>query len=152
MSDQNSLQEQNKQLSQRWFEQVWNQRRPEAISELFAADGIASGLEPPGSAPGRGPASFFPFWERFCGAFPDLRIVVDDIIAEGDKTAVRFHFQGTHLGDHLGATATGKKIAATGITIIRWRNGQIVEGWNQFDALTVMQEAGAIRFGANKAG
>jgi hypothetical protein len=139
-----SEQERNRELSRQWFEQVWNQRRPEAIERLFAADGIAYGLDPQTAPPGRGPVSFIPFWTRFCGAFPDLRVAVEDVLAEGDKTAIRFSFRGTHLGNQLGSAPTGKTIAATGIAIIRWRNGQIVEGWNEFDALGLMKQAGAI--------
>lgn len=135
----------NKDLSRRWFEEVWNKRRSEAIDEMFAPDGIAHGLEPLGRKPLPGPAAFRTFWERFCGAFPDLRVKVEDVIGEGDKTAVRFSFQGTHRGHHLGAPPTGKVIAATGMALIRWRHGQIVEGWNEFDALGLFQEAGVVQ-------
>ena len=137
--------EKNKDLSRRWFEEVWNKRRPEAIEEMFAADGIAHGLEPLGRKPLPGPAAFRTFWDRFQGAFPDLRITVDDVIGEADRTAVRFTFRGTHRGDHLGAPATHKQITATGLSLIRWRNGQIVEGWNEFDALGLFQQAGVVQ-------
>ena len=133
----------NKDLSRRWFEEVWNKRRSEAIDEMFATDGIAHGLEPLGRKPLPGPVAFRNFWERFCGAFPDLRVKVEDVIGEDDKTAVRFSFQGTHRGNHLGAPPTGKVIAATGMALIRWRNGQIVEGWNEFDAMGLFQQIGA---------
>lgn len=133
----------NKELTRRWFEEVWNQRQSQAIDELLAADSIAHGLDATASAPEPGPAHFRRFWERFCGAFPDLRIEVEDVIAEGDKTAARFTFRGTHRGDHLGPPASGKPILATGITLIRWRNGQIVEGWNEFDAMRLFQQIGA---------
>lgn len=134
---------QNKELTRRWFEEVWNQRRSEAIDELLAADGIAYGLGGPGQKPQPGPEHFRQFWQKFCGAFPDLRIRVEDVIGEGDKTAARFSFRGTHRGDHLGPPATGRPISATGMTLIRWRDGQIVEGWNEFDAMGLFQQIGA---------
>ena len=80
----------NKELSRRWFEEVWNRRRVGAIDELFAADGVAHGLGEFGREPLPGPAHFKMFWEKFCGAFPDLRITVEEVIGEGDFTSVRF--------------------------------------------------------------
>ena len=134
---------QNKELTRRWFEEVWNQRRSEAIDPLLAPDGIAYGLDAPGSTPKPGPEHFRAFWQKFCGAFPDLRVVIEDVIGEGDKTAARFRFHGTHRGDHLGPAATGRPISATGMCLIRWRNGQIVEGWNEFDSMRLFQQIGA---------
>ena len=136
--------ERNKELTRRWFEEVWNQRRAQTIDELLAPDAIAHGLEPGGADPRPGTAAFRKFWQNFCGAFPDLRIEIEDVIAEGDKTAARFSFRGTHRGDHLGPPASSKPIVATGISITRWRNGQIVEGWNEFDAMRLFQQIGAI--------
>lgn len=135
--------EKNKELSRRWFEEVWNQRRSSSIDELFAADGIAHGLNTVGRKPLPGPPGFRVFWQQFCNAFPDLRITVEDVIGDGDKTAVRFSFRGIHQGDHLGPKATGKSVLATGMTLIRWRNGQIVEGWNEFDAMGLFQQLGS---------
>ena len=140
-----STTERNKALSRRWFEEVWNQRREATIDELMAPNGVAHGLAPDGSGPRHGPAAFRVFWNQFCGAFPDLHITVEDVIAEGDTVAVRIQFTGTHRGPHLGAPPTGKPITATGITICRWQNGQIVEGWNEFDALRVFLEAGVAK-------
>lgn len=137
--------ETNKQLSRRWFEEVWNKRRGEAIDEMFAADGVAHGVDPADLNPAAGPEPFRVFWRVFCGAFPDFYVTVEDVIAEGDKTAVRISFRGTHRGNDLGAPATGKFVVGTGMTFIRWRDGQIVEGWNEFDALGVFLQAGVVR-------
>ena len=135
----------NKELSRRWFEEVWNQRRSDTIDELLAADGIAHGLASDGSGPRNGPTAFRSFWGPFCGAFPDLRISVDDVIAEGDKVAVRISFAGTHAGDHLGAPATGNAVAATGLILMRWSDGQIAEAWNEFDALRIFLATGMVK-------
>ena len=131
-----------KQLTRRWFEEVWNRGNETAIDELMAPDGIAHGLGGDGK-PLRGPENFKPFWRRFRGAFPDIRIQVEDVIAEGDKTAVRFSFRGTHQGDHLGMAPTNKNILATAMSFIRWRDGKIVEGWNEFDEAGMMRQLGA---------
>jgi predicted ester cyclase len=73
------------------------------------------------------------------GAFPDLRLELHELLGEGDLTAVRLTMYGTHRGDHLGFAASHKPVIAHGIVMIRWRNGVIVEGWNEFDS------AGSIR-------
>ena len=137
----------NKLLSRRWFEEVWNQRSSDAIDRLFAPDGIAYGLDPLEVHPPPGPGPFRVFWEQFCGAFPDLYISVEDVIGEGEYTSVRISFRGTHRGDHLGVPATGKAVSSTGISFVRWRDGQIIEAWNEFDALGLFRQIGVARVG-----
>lgn len=83
---------------------------------------------------------FIPFWERFLATFPDLHIVVEDIIAEGDKTAARIRAEGTHASDAMGIAPTHKRVHLTGIFLIRWKDGQIIEAWNEFDAWGMMQQ------------
>ena len=128
-----------KELSRRWFEQVWNQRRPEAAAELLEEAGVIHGLGDAGKAL-RGAAGFRPFFDKFINAFPDLRITVDEVIGEGDRTAVRLHAQGTHHGDGLGIPPTGRPMTVTAMVFIHWRNGRIVEGWNEFDAMGMLQQ------------
>lgn len=136
--------EQNKELTRRWFEEVWNQRRGETIEELMAPSAVAHGLAAAdGLGPRNGPPAFRAFWSQFCGAFPDLKIRVEDLIAEEDRVAARISFTGTHQGPHLGTAPTGNQVRGTGITITRWRDGQIVEGWNEFDALGIFLATGA---------
>ncbi|HAF13910.1 MAG TPA: hypothetical protein DHU55_16545 [Blastocatellia bacterium] len=74
-------------MLRRWFEEVWNKGRADAIDEMFAADGVAQGLSGDPSAPLRGPAGFKLLHDQFRGAFPDIEVVVEDTIAEGDKVA-----------------------------------------------------------------
>jgi len=134
----------NKSLIRRWFEEVWNQKREAAIDELAAPDVIVYGLGPQNPPP-RGREPFITFWRQFCGAFPDIRITVEDVIAERDLTCARISFTGTHHGHHLGVPPTTNRVAATGLCLTRWRNGQIVEAWNEFDALGVMLQTNAVR-------
>src|SRR5690606_10596320 len=77
--------------------------------------------------------TFWPMVDAFRGAFPDLHIEVEDMVAEGDKVTARCRVRGTHRGDALGIAATNKEIDFTGITIARIKNGQLIEGWNSFD-------------------
>ena len=128
-----------KALTRRWFEEVWNKGRDQAIDELFAADGVAHGLGEAGQdLPG--PAEFRKFYRQFRSGFPDVKVTVDQVIAEGDTTAVRFTARATHGGDGLGIKATGRPVTVTGMCMIRWRGGQIVEGWNEFDAAGLVRQ------------
>ena len=91
----------------------------------------------------RGPADFVPFVERIRGAFPDISIKIEDAFGARDKVVVRWSATMTHQGDHLGIPASGKPVRITGMTIVRIRNGQVVEGWDNWDQLAMMQQIGA---------
>jgi steroid delta-isomerase-like uncharacterized protein len=136
------MSEENKALMRRWFEEVWTNRNADAIDEMFAEDGIAHGLKEGEEM--RGPAAFKEYHRRFCGAFPDIAVDVVDILAEGDKVAARCVVRGTHAGDHLGSPATNKPIEISGISIVRIRDGKIVEGWNTFDFMALYRQIGAM--------
>jgi steroid delta-isomerase-like uncharacterized protein len=124
-----------------WFEEVWNQGREETITRLFAADALAHGL--PG-APMRGPEGFRPLFHLFRGAFPDMRIEVERTITQGEFVAVHCHVTGTHSGGTLGMAPTGRRIDFHGVTIARVAGGQLHEGWNCFDFLTMYQQLGVV--------
>jgi steroid delta-isomerase-like uncharacterized protein len=138
------MSEENKAILRRWFEEVWNKGRSEAIEEMFAADGIAHGLSDDPEKLMQGPADFKPFHAAFRGAFPDVDIVVEDLIAEGDKVAARCSVRGKHMGDHLGVAASHAPVEFTGITIVRINDGKIVEAWNNFDFLRMNKQIGVI--------
>jgi steroid delta-isomerase-like uncharacterized protein len=135
----------NETLMRRWFEEVWNQGRVEAIDELFASDGIAHGL---GDSKLVGPAGFKLFHQQFMGAFPDIQITIDDMISRGDTVAVRFSIRGTHRGDHLGVPARHREVAFPAMSFVRWRDGKIVDGWNSVDMLTMLQQIDAVQMKA----
>jgi steroid delta-isomerase-like uncharacterized protein len=127
-----------RELSRRWFEEVWNKRNREAIYQLSHPEAHVFGLAEAGKAiPIEG---FVPFYERFVATFPDVHIHVDDVIVEGDQSVVRLRAEGTHTGDAMGVPPTGKRIAVSGLIWTRWKDGRIVEAWNEFDALGMMQQ------------
>lgn len=143
MTDSTQL-ESNKALLRRWFDEVWNQGRSEAIDELFAAEGIAHGLSGDAESPMRGAVDFKPFHQVFRGAFPDIEVIVEDMIAEGDKVAARCSVRGKHAGDHLGIAATNSPVSFDGIAIVRIVDGKIVEAWNNFDFLKMNKQVGLL--------
>jgi steroid delta-isomerase-like uncharacterized protein len=134
----------NEALIRRWFEEVWNKGRAEAIDEMFAADGLAHGLSDDSGEPLRGPTAFKEFHTRFREAFPDLQVTVEDTVTEGNKIVARCTVRGKHSGDSLGFAATQAPTEFTGISIIRVKDGQIVEAWNNFDFMTMYRQLGAI--------
>jgi steroid delta-isomerase-like uncharacterized protein len=132
--------ERNKATMRRWFEEVWNQGRVGAIDEMLPTHGVVHGLGPDV----HGPAEFKPFHATFRDAFPDMRIDLDEMIAEGDLVAARWTATGTHRGDSLGFPATGQRAQFSGMVFGRFENGQIVEGWNNFDQLGLFTQLGAV--------
>jgi steroid delta-isomerase-like uncharacterized protein len=134
----------NKALLKRWFKEVWNDGRADAIDEMFATDGVAYGLGDDPEKDIQGPADFKPFHEVFRGAFPNITVVVEDMVAEGNKVAVRCSVRGTHAGDHLGVAATNAPVKFTGMVIARIEEGKIVEAWNNFDFMRMNKQIGAI--------
>jgi steroid delta-isomerase-like uncharacterized protein len=135
----------DKTLAHRWFEEVWNKRRAEAIDEMFADEGIAHGLTDASGNELRGPANFKAFFNSFSNAFHDLQITVEDTIAEGDKLVARCTVKGTHTGEGIGLAATNLPVAFTGMCILRIKDGKIIEAWNNFDFTTMFQQLGAIQ-------
>src|SRR6185436_275712 len=113
------MSEENKELVPRWFEEVWNQGRADAIDEMFDENGIAHGLSDDPANPIKGPRNFRPFHTVFREAFPNMIIVVEDMVAEDDKVAARCSVQATHEGDFLGRAATQAQVDFTGMTIVR---------------------------------
>ena len=138
------MSEENKTLIKRWFHEVWNKGKADAIDEMFAAEGIVHGLADGSGDPVRGPAGFKAFHAAFRGAFPDLVIEVEDTVSEGDKVAARCVVRGQHEGNSFNIAATHAPIEITGITIVRIENGQIVEAWNNFDFMSLYKQLGAI--------
>jgi steroid delta-isomerase-like uncharacterized protein len=126
------MSEKNKNLVRRWFEEVWDKGRLSAIPEMFAQSGRAHGFPDPDSVINSA-EEFAEHCKAFREAFPDVRISVDDLIADGDKVAVRWTATMTHTGDGLGFPATSKKVLVSGSSFLICGNGQILEGWNYMD-------------------
>ena len=114
----------------------------DAIDEMLDADGIVHGLSDDESKLLRGPQDFKPFHEVFRGAFPDIEVTLEEVIAEGDLVAARCSVRGQHSGDHLGVAATNASVQFTGMVFVRVRDGKIIEAWNNFDFLKMNKQIG----------
>jgi len=130
----------NKALVRRWFEEVWNKGREAAIDDMLGPRAVVHGLGPDM----QGPEAFKSFQRAYRNAFPDVKIHLEAIVTEGDTVATRWAGTGTHLGDGLGFPATGKQVHFTGMLFVTVENGKLVEGWNNFDQLGMLQQLGIV--------
>ena len=138
------MSEENKQLLRRWFEEVWNKGRAESIAEMLDANGIVHGLSDDPANPITGPEGFKPFHTLFREAFPNMMIVVEDMVAEGDKVTARCSVRAKHEGNFRGFAATQSPVDFTGMTMVRIADGKIVEAWNNFDFMTLNKQVGLL--------
>lgn len=132
--------EENKALVERWNEEIWNKGNVAAADELLTADFVFNypfpGLEP-------NLEGYKQTVGGFHAVFQNMKITVNDTIAEGDKVVLRWSGQSTHAGEFMGIPPTGKEVVTTGITICRVEGGKIAEEWTEMDMLSMMQQLGA---------
>ena len=134
-----SLQEQNKALAKRAFEELLSKGRFELAEELYAKDFVNHGIHRDISLAEDQAA--LKGWHQ---AFSDLSIAPEKLIADGDLVAVYWIARGTNTGAGNGLPATGKKVEQSGITIWRIVHGKIKEEWSAFDQLSMMQQLGLL--------
>jgi predicted ester cyclase len=77
-------------------------------------------------------------------AFPDFHCAIEDLIAEGDRVVVRLMCRGTHKGEFMGISPTGRQGKVTVISILHFSGGKVVERWNVTDNLGLMQQLGVV--------
>jgi predicted ester cyclase len=130
--------EENKALSRRVIEDIFNKQNPALADELIDANFIDHGMG------FKGPEGFKNYVTTFTTAFPDLHLTIDDMVAEGDKVAMRLTARGTHKGDFMGIAPTGKQFTASGIVIQRIAGNKMAEGWLVNDVLGIMQQLGVV--------
>jgi steroid delta-isomerase-like uncharacterized protein len=129
-------------LLHRWFDEVWNQGQESAIDALFAPDAVAHGMVGADGKELVGPEAFKSFFRQFRATFPDVHIVIEDVLVDGDKVCVRCSVTGTQTGHGVAGAPTNRSVAFTGTCIARIENGRIAEGWNHFDFLSMYQQLG----------
>jgi len=134
-----SSQEQNKALAKRAFEELLSKGRFELAEQLYAKDFVNHGIHRDISL--EEDQTALKGWHQ---AFPDLSIVPEKLIADGDQVAVYWIARGTNTGTGNGLPATGKKAEQSGITIWRIVDGKIKEEWSAFDQLSLMQQLGLL--------
>ena len=130
--------EQHKMIIQRWIEEAWNNGNLAVADEVYSADYF---LHDP-ARPIHGTEALKQFVATFQIGYPDIHATIEDMIAEGDKLVWRYTVRGTHKGEFMGIAPTGKSITLTGILISRFAGDKVVEDWNNYDALGMLQQLG----------
>jgi steroid delta-isomerase-like uncharacterized protein len=140
------MSEENKAIARKVYD-AFNSGDLDSLDDIISADSVDHDPQNPfGNV--HGPDGAKQAISMYRTAFPDLNIKVEDQIAEGDLVVTRWTSTGTHEGDMPGFPATHNKVTVTGIGMDRIENGKIVEGWNNWDTLGMMQQLGAVPAGA----
>jgi steroid delta-isomerase-like uncharacterized protein len=133
----------NKKLPQRLIDEAIGKGKLEVVDEVVAPGWVDNDPNnPPGLPPG--PEGLKQLIAMYRAAFPDMTMKIADQIAEGDKVVSRWKVTGTHKGDLMGISGSGKQVTITGIFIDRIAGGQIQESWASWDALGMLQQIGAV--------
>lgn len=130
--------EQNKALVRRVFDEIINQGNLGATDEVLSTRYVNHNfaeVQP-------GPEGFKQVISMFRSAFPDMKIMIEDVLAEDDKIMTRGYCTGTHHGEFMGIPATGKEVRFGYIDIWRVENGKLTENWVQMDNMSMMQQLG----------
>lgn len=134
--------EELKKIVLRWMEEGWQKGNTSIIDQLHSADFIDH--DPSGRDPSN--EGFKDGIKQLYQAFPDFYCVVEDLIPDpaSGKVAVRWRASGTHQGELMGITPTGKRIGFKGIEIVRIKDGLITERWGEWDGIEILQQLGVI--------
>lgn len=138
--------EKNKEVIHRLYEETWNKGNLNMADECYPAKFMQHDPSSPDKIWGTSD-SHKQMVAHIRQAFPDLHIVIEDTIAEGDRVAIRYTVTGTHKGVFNGIPATGKTIDVTGYEIVRIENGKIAELWNLSDTFTTLRQLGVLPAG-----
>ncbi len=132
----------NMAIARRFLEEAFNSGNLAVVDELVAPEFVNhdAALPEPTTGIEAAKASINGYRE----AFPDLRLTIEQQLAEGEYVATRWSARGTHQGDLMGIAPTGKQATVTGITIDRIVDGKFVESWTNWDTLGLMQQLGVI--------
>ena len=124
-----------KAIVRRFFDEVWNGNDVGVIDEIFAPTVLVNG-----TPIARDAVKQLVVARR--AVFPDIRVTVEDQIAEGDRVSTRRTWEATHQGPYRGIAPTGKRVRWTQISIVRFAGERIVEDWVVADELGIVQQLG----------
>lgn len=122
-----------KTLCYRWFHEVWNQKKEQAIDQLLSNDCFAHGINSEDGP--KGIEGFKAFYHDFQSQFQNIQINVLDVIAQDDMECAHTEVTAIH-------EKTGKPVKFSGLCLIKIENGKIAEAWNQYDFLNMHQQLG----------
>jgi steroid delta-isomerase-like uncharacterized protein len=134
--------DENKAIARRYFEELWNRGNLAALDELLTADFVIHyPLAPVPPGPEGAKAHTAPLLK----GFPDARHTIEDLVAEGDRVAIRSRWTGTHQNEYRGIPSTGRRVTVNQMTVLRIVDGKIAERWAIPDVLGLMQQLGVVQ-------
>ena len=138
--------EENKAIVSRFYEELWNNRNLDVADEIIAPDCVTHQLQSGAISVGvpRNPEAVKHHVSQWLGGFPDLRFVVEQMIAEEDRVMSQSVMRGTHTGIWLGIAPTNKKVSIRLMVLQRIENGKIIEDWVLVESLGLFQLLGLL--------
>lgn len=133
--------DQNKATMRKVYDMM-NTGNVDQVDQYFTADAIDHQVMPGQTDPQPALANFKQYMAVFHKAFPDMKLTVEDMVAEGDKVVARCHMNGTQTGDFMGTPPTGKSVSIETIDIVRFVDGKCAEHWGLSDDAGMMQQLG----------
>lgn len=121
------------------FGEAINSGNLEVMNNLVASNSIEND---PATGQVDGPQGYIDFFTKMREAFPDMKVEVEQLVADEDNVAFAYTLTGTHEGDFNGIAPTGKKIKARGLQISKFENGKMVERWGSSDELGILKQIG----------
>jgi hypothetical protein len=111
------------------------------IDEVVAPDAV---IRTPLPIDATGADALKQIWAMLFTVYPDIRLTVEDVVAEGDKVVARNTVTGTHRGEFMGVAPTGKSVTYNEIFIFRFADGRVVETWGVVDVYAQMRQIGVV--------
>jgi steroid delta-isomerase-like uncharacterized protein len=126
----------NKAVVRRFIEEIFGHQNLDAVDELAAGDFTPHTWGP--MSPGR--AALREAMHRAGAGVTGARLEIHDLIAEGDRVAVRLTSSARHTGTFMGQPPTGRRYSIDEMHIFRLRDGQVVEHWHAFDKASLLEQ------------
>ncbi|AKS42552.1 ester cyclase [Wenzhouxiangella marina] len=130
----------NEMIVRRFVDEILNNDDDSAMSDLVHPD--YRHLTPGGELRGRD--GLKALLDDYRSGLPDLNVLIDDLVASGDKVVTSIRLTGTHSGNFLGLPATGKLLSVHGMVLSRLEDGKIIEEWEILDLLGMFRQLGVL--------
>ena len=121
-------------ISYRWFQEVWNEGREDLIDDLMTQDSVVHGIV---EGQAKGAEGFKFFYRNFKNQFRDIRVDIQEALSQDNLECALTNVTATHK-------ETGKKVTFSGLCMVRFEDGKIVEAWNHYDFLSMHQQLGRV--------
>jgi predicted ester cyclase len=120
------------ELLMQWYNEVWNKANESFIDEMMHRDVIVHGLDPAGTT--KGVENFKTFYKNFRKSFPFVHVEVKSLVNDEEFATAWCQVSAKHV--------KGNNISFAGLCVVRYKDGKLTEGWNNFDFLKMYQQLG----------